>query len=811
MNRTTRHALLAFTIALLPAVGVCHAAGTPASAAQLSFIALPASYADLYGQILAKQGAVAHLKAGDRLGLSAIACRLTLRTPSAGLRDQAAKLLEQALTDPAFDLADFHTLRVFGEHVWRMKQAGLLTPQLRQWIADAVRKHFASPAFQNGLRGPLDPTGNNITQARLYGYAGLLKYFEGEELPQRAALTQLLQAHCDFLFKIGDLDEDASNYDSLGLAHFVDIVRLLGRERELKASAGFRRLFERMRDIVSPTGLIPEYGDAYFTYSGCPLDRVYLLEYAARLYVDPTFLYAARKLYQRPNLGLPEADIWARALPLINLERLPAEPVPPAGPPSRVTYRRHYQRVEDDVDKLILRTGLEPGSAMIMLDVYAQGSHSHPEKGPSIAYYEADGVPLFHNLGRHGTRSSVAGNLLFALPAAEPFPGCFNRPDVWNTMSIPVAYLSESPTLLKAEQQEAWNKAHAAAQMKQHYLAGSFSLRNFPEYNHDCEHLFFDNLRLSGPGGERLIDGFEVTAGAGNVGWSKVAIQDGRATQSPDHTEGQFSQRLDWRRIKGGPTRVFPVQPASPEEPVDESRYTHLKLDLKFTGKRPYMHIRGLGTQVDLGDQLLLAQPRAARVEQRRRDAFGEIQYAAYIERDCRLTRRFVLTDEGYLVIQDELVPGKNMDGWNAGQLWQLYELQDRGANWYCSASDGEFPQGVGPQGAKVARRMLVRYAENGASKTGVETIEKKYHCPAPNGRVAKQFFTTFSYRPVIAQQKITFAMIVVPQDLAGRSPADAAGKIRITQAPDGMTTAEVAGKNTVQITLTANQWEVKR
>ena len=75
------------------------------------------------------------------------------------------------------------------------------------------------------------------------------------------------------------------------------------------------------------------------------------------------------------------------------------------------------------MDKLILRTGSEPGSAMVMLDLYAAGSHSQPSKGPSIAYYEVDGVPLFHNLGRHRTRSAITGNSFWALEAGRAFPG----------------------------------------------------------------------------------------------------------------------------------------------------------------------------------------------------------------------------------------------------------------------------------------------------------------------------------------------------------------------------------------------------
>ena len=559
-----------------------------------------------------------------------------------------------------------------------------------------------------------------------------------------------------------------------------------------------------MRDIVSPTGLIPEYGDSYFTYSTCPLDRVYLLEYAAELYGDPTYRDAARKLYARPSHGLPGRDVWARALPLINMQRSTAAGRSPAAAPSLVTWRRPFDQTVDQIDKLILRTGCEPGSAMIMVDVYARGSHAHPEKGPSLAYYEAAGVPLFHNLGRHGTRSSVTGNLLFALPAREPFPGCFNKPDVWTTMAIPIGYLAESPALLKADEQQAWRQAHAGTEQRRHYLAGSFFLRNFPEYNQDCEHLFFDNLRLSGPGGERLVDGFETVAGPGEAGWSKSIRQE--AVASTDHTEGQFSQRLNGSKLKGGPVRVFPLQPHQPEQPIDERKYTHLKLDLKFTGKRPYMHIRGLGRQVDLGDQLLQATPLAARVEQRGRDAFGEIEYAAYLQSDCRATRRFVLTEEGYLVILDEIIPGPDMAGWNAGQLWQIYALQAQGDGWFCAASDGQYPQAA-------ERCMLVRYALDEKTRAGVETIEKRYHCPVPNGRMARQFFTTYSARSITAHATNRFAMIVVPQDPAGLIPAEAAAKIRIALRRDGTVDAEVSGGEgkKVKIATGANRWEVTR
>ena len=83
-------------------------------------------------------------------------------------------------------------------------------------------------------------------------------------------------------------------------------------------------------------------------------------------------------------------------------------------------------------------------------------------------------------------------------------------------------------------------------------------------------------------------------------------------------------------------------------------------------------------------------------MEQRGRDAFGQISYESYITSDTTLTRRLVLTAEGPLVVHDVLTPGSSMAGWTAGQLWQLYELKSQGADWFAIAEDGTYPLAKG-------------------------------------------------------------------------------------------------------------------
>ena len=63
-----------------------------------------------------------------------------------------------------------------------------------------------------------------------------------------------------------------------------------------------------------------------------------------------------------------------------------------------------------------------------------------PSRGRPVAYYEVDGVPLFHNLGRHRTRSAITGNSFWAMDGGLAFPGVW-KPGEWFTMSIPVDLL----------------------------------------------------------------------------------------------------------------------------------------------------------------------------------------------------------------------------------------------------------------------------------------------------------------------------------------------------------------------------------
>ncbi len=546
-------------------------------------------------------------------------------------------------------------------------------------------------------------------------------------------------------------------------------------------------MFARFRDIVSPAGLIPEYGDSYFAYTDVRLDRIFLLEYAANLYDDPTFLAAAHTLWAARRSEPPGVDGWFRALPLINLEVSDAEPKGPEGSPSLVTWRTRRGASRPLADKLILRTGLAPGSAMMLMDLYASGSHAHANKGPSIAYYEVDGVPLFHNLGRHRTRSAICGNLLWAMPVdpAQPFPGAWNHPDQWFTMRIPIE-------LLTADSHDA----------TRHIIAPQMLLRNFADRR--VNYFWLDNLRLAGPAGERLIDDFEDPSRWNShvPKWTQVIV-------SSDHTQGQGSERLAWSTV---PSEHLPRKLASPvAEPFTREKYDCLKLDFKYSGAKPYMHIRGLGEQVDLGDQILVAGPPEAVAEQHGVDSCGRVRYASYITPDSRLARTIVLTGEGALVVHDVLTPGKSMDGWEAGQLWQLYDQLAKGDDWFCADDDGAYPNPLGTP--NVTRRMLVKYATGAGSRIGEEEVRQDYYCPNPKGRKLQRFFTTYNRRKLAAGKPAAFTLVVLPHDPAAGDPATIAKRINIEPQTDFSVCANIASTDgrTVSIQISETAWRVDR
>ena len=64
----------------------------------------------------------------------------------------------------------------------------------------------------------------------------------------------------------------------------------------------------------------------------------------------------------------------------------------------------------------------------------------------------------------------------------------------------------------------------------------------------------------------------------------------------------------------------------------------------------------------------------------RGRDAYARVEFDPYASFDSSLVRQFILTEEGIILVRDDLTPGKTVDGFNAGCLWQMYSVDARAA-----------------------------------------------------------------------------------------------------------------------------------
>ena len=763
-----------FIVCLLLFVSTILAFGTPTESKR---------YVRLYEQIFTQQEpAVAKMHAPEKLWLSSVAVRLAQQTGRPEYQDKAVTLFESALPEVAAVPSDFHSQRGIALVILPMRQLGLVKPEHVQALRPlALRTWKEFLAARDGT--PEGDADNNIRLAQALGCAAFVSFFKDDRTLDVSPIRKRLEQYWAKIKATGDLDEDASNYTGLGMIHCIELARTLGHEQDLSAP-GFRRMFERMRDLISTTGLAPEFGDGFFTPEPASFDFLYLCEYAAKLYNDPTFLTVARRLYDPASFAMMKPDGWGRAISLLDLDVSTAAPAPlPAA--SLVNYRVNRESPRPVVDKLILRTGNEPGDAMVFMDLYSAGSHAHRFLGPSIGYYEVDGVPLFHNLGRRRTSSAITGNSFWALPESQSFPGVW-KPDEWFTMTIPAEMMLRDETgALKT--------------------GDRVFFRNFE--NRGTLRLWFDNLRLEGRAGVRLLDGFES-----EKGWDSKLIKDAavKLETSPEHTQGNASQSLNWGALKTSCTRKLADAGALT---FQADTYDSIKLDVKYTGIRPYFHLRELCQQMDIGDHALINTVASARAEQRGCDAFGEVLFSRYIASDAQLTRRMVLTAEGSLVIHDRWSPGKSQAKWNAGQLWQFYALKEKGPDWVCGDDDGVFTVPDGHGGSKsVARRMVVKFA--GGPDAGVFSEEILQACLAPNfkNRPQDRFFTTGSRRAVAAEGEASFTLVVVPHDPV-RDAKSVAEAISLHERPDGadVVIEQPAGAPVRVALFRDGRWEVSR
>lgn len=672
---------------------------------------------------------------------------------------------------------DFHVSRPFGLMTLRLDGAGELTGVRRQRARDRAVPLVKWYAGSHPLAAANFDC--NIALADAVAADCLTRVFTADPDLPADRVREMITALGRQIRDIGDLNENSSNYSSLGICFFLELADLEGWLGDIARSADFRNMFTRMRDIISPAGTIPEYGDGYFAAREPRIDFVLLLEMASRLYGDASFRKAAEPLVPRTAAELT-GDQLPRAYLLMDLGPFTAENA--ETPPLSAVHQRRAPGIPTTIvlDKLILRTGTGAGDAMVMVDLYARGSHAHPYKRPAIGYYEVAGVPLFHNLGRRGTSSGQCGNSFWMLEDSSLFPG-HPRPGVWNTMSVPATMLA--PGAIPGTR----------------ILSKGLDFRGFRTPAN--RYARFDNLRIEGPKGTLLLDGFESPdSWQSNI----TGVPGIRLDTSTDHTEGAASQQVNWK-VLGDQiyTRLF-EESAISGSTFSVADYDTLKFDYKYEGQPPRANLRQLFPEwLDLGERPLTCDVVSAEAVQAGRDAWGRIEFDNYIATGCRLTRTIVLIAEGGLVVVDRVEPGPRVGGWSAGQLWQLYELAERGPDWFAAKSDGPYRLA---DGSTVERRMLVKFHAGSGAVVGSEEVEPPtMHAPRADGSRRSTYLTTFSKKPVRGRP-IEAALAVLPID-PGETPSRVADGVRFVAEgipDDGMRVSLPVPKGVVVVEIEA-------
>ena len=92
-------------------------------------------------------------------------------------------------------------------------------------------------------------------------------------------------------------------------------------------------------------------------------------------------------------------------------------------------------------------------------------------------------------------------------------------------------------------------------------------------------------------------------------------------------------------------------------------------------------------------------------------DSFAEIEMDDFFMEGLLLKRRILLTKEGYLITADTLYPTEEADGYRGGSIWGLYNIEDRGDNWFLQKGEKKWYDGLADTKGKT-NGMFVKFSD---------------------------------------------------------------------------------------------------
>jgi len=697
-------------------------------------------------------------------------------------REQFALMMEFAPgnDDILADCFGFYPVVLAGK---LLKQAGQFDPAWEQ------RFHACVVGGMEVYRKHMPARDGNQDLARFCAIACALRLYPGEFADFRAPL----EAQWQKMMRTGDLWLDSKTYTPVSVQYLVSLADELGRVEDLRKSEGFHRMFGNFRDVLSPNGFMPEFGHAYFKNAADPT-WLYVFEWAAALYDDPTFLYASHKIFQRlvrfdtpvpKNLNEAFLDCHECLAGLVPLDRTELVTVKLAkckSPPTRPTLvsgitHRALEGLGDCDAFLILRSSLDPGSPILMMDLLSFGDHALFEQRPSIGYYESDHVPLFYQYGRYFQAASRGNVVLLSEPKAG-FPDTGWPENTWRTLNVPLERFDGTGRTRTVD---------------------AISIRTFGDVGiKNKQSLVIDNIRLNGPHGEKKLFDFE-----NGMDWN------GKALSIVDEaTSGRHALKVP---IVNNGVSAKPLGLT-----VSLNDYQTFSMDVKWRGKtKPNAQVRPSVSNsgwAQLDGMTLAAHVKAASTQMRGQDAYARVEFDPYASFDSSLIRQIILTAEGIVLVRDDLTPGKTVDGFNAGSLWQMYSVDAKGPQWFSTRGERSFGSVNLADPKEYRSGMLAWFSGPSQQTVGLQEI--------PNARGSSQYRelqrdatwrVAYSRQTVKSSSPTWFSLVVLPH-AADADPHELAKGITVTESDTKSVYRVKTITGYLQATLDKQgQWQIER
>ena len=436
----------------------------------------------------------------------------------------------------------------------------------------------------------------------------------------------------------------------------------------------------------------------------------------AKEFKDPEFLWASEQAVfgGRPPLGQalpPEYEAAYRERYQWFIER-GIKPKVPRGQAKIGYYSPLKHRAPE---RLYLGPGRESGKPFVSFYIYDRNNnymHCCDDAAGRLYEYCVDGAKFLHSSGKYNNRfwGQAAYDLLNVLPPDMAFPfkeedGKMGgeREDVWKlaSLSLPFClncreapdsknwFYDKSIKLFRRTDDPEYGYAHGNVD-GYWYLNNDYHLRSVYLGKFD-KPTRLQNLRLAGPKGSITLAKLDSIP-------ERLRLTEHRGEEQ---TELRGAERAVAMRIvkdgrDGGRSLQLNVQPGTSLSAVLDG------LDLKFDANDEYTRVsydfRGSGAGMFLNEY---TRPRyhrphynrggilvreSLRAENHGDDSFGQFVYRNYFGAQSVWTRQTVLTEEGYLVVRDEYLPGPDVDGFQAAPNWMLNDLgdsEDAERHWY--------------------------------------------------------------------------------------------------------------------------------